>query len=86
MYHISIISSSIRTDRKSHTVALYLKKFVVEHKLATVEIVDLKTYNFPLFEEQLQFQEKPAAIFIKELLWSIKLVKNESHPSLVIRF
>lgn len=59
MYHISIISSSIRTGRKSHNVALYLQKYIVENKLGTVEILDLKSYNFPVFEERLQFQEKP---------------------------
>ncbi|TRX31912.1 NAD(P)H-dependent oxidoreductase [Flavobacterium sp. ZT3R18] len=59
MYHISIISSSIRMGRKSHNVALYLQKYVSENKLATVEILDLKSYNFPVFEERLQFQTKP---------------------------
>lgn len=59
MYHISIISSSIRTGRKSHNVALYLQKYLVENKLATVEILDLKSYNFPVFEERLEFQIKP---------------------------
>ncbi|MBW4362275.1 NADPH-dependent FMN reductase [Flavobacterium taihuense] len=59
MYHITIISSSIRTGRKSHNVALYLQNYIVENKLGTVELLDLKSYNFPLFEERLQFQEKP---------------------------
>jgi NAD(P)H-dependent FMN reductase len=59
MYHISIISSSIRTGRKSHNVALYLQKYITENQLATAEILDLKSYNFPVFEERLQFQEKP---------------------------
>jgi NAD(P)H-dependent FMN reductase len=61
MYHISIISSSIRTGRKSHNVALYLQKYLVENELATVEILDLKSYNFPIFEERLEFQVKPTA-------------------------
>ena len=61
MYHISIISSSIRNGRKSHNVALYLQKYVAENQLATAEILDLKSYNFPVFEERLQFQEKPTA-------------------------
>jgi NAD(P)H-dependent FMN reductase len=59
MYHISIISSSIRTGRKSHNVALYLQKYITENKLATAEILDLKSYNFPVFEERLEFQIKP---------------------------
>lgn len=65
MYHISIISSSIRTGRKSHNVALYLQKYVIENKLATVEILDLKSYNFPVFEERLQFQTKPTTAVLE---------------------
>ena len=59
MKNISIISSSIRTERKSHTVALYLQNYLVENKLAKAEILDVKQYNFPLFEERLKFLKKP---------------------------
>ncbi|MCZ8196287.1 MAG: NAD(P)H-dependent oxidoreductase [Flavobacterium sp.] len=60
MYQISIISSSIRTDRKSHNVALYLEKYINDNKLAKVEIIDLKQFDFPIFEERLKFQNKPS--------------------------
>jgi NAD(P)H-dependent FMN reductase len=60
MPHIAIISSSIRTGRNSHRVALYFKRFLEGGKLATAEILDLHTYNFPLFEERLPFQESPS--------------------------
>lgn len=59
MHHISIISSSIRTGRKSHRVALYFEKYLKENNLATSEILDLKSYNFPVFEERLKFQKEP---------------------------
>jgi NAD(P)H-dependent FMN reductase len=59
MYHISIISSSIRIGRNSHRVALYFQDFMQAHHLAEVEIIDLKHYNFPLFDERIQFQKKP---------------------------
>lgn len=59
MPHISIISSSVRTGRNSHRVALYFKKYLEENNLATVEILDLMAYNFPLFEERLKFQTNP---------------------------
>jgi len=59
MSHIEIISSSIRIDRKSHRVALFLKKYVEENKLATANILDLHQYNFPLFNERLRFQKNP---------------------------
>lgn len=58
--HISIISSSVRTDRKSHNVALFFEQFLIENKLATAEIVDLKAYNFPLFDERLSNQKNPS--------------------------
>jgi NAD(P)H-dependent FMN reductase len=60
MPHIAIISSSVRTGRNSHRVALYFKRFLERGKLATAEILDLHTYNFPLFEERLSFQESPS--------------------------
>jgi NAD(P)H-dependent FMN reductase len=65
MYHISIISSSIRTGRKSHNVALYLQNYLIYNKLTTVEILDLKSYNFPVFEERLQFQTKPTTAVLE---------------------
>ncbi len=59
MYHISIISSSIRTGRKSHNVALYFQKYLSDNYSANVEILDLKSYNFPLFEAPLKYQKSP---------------------------
>ncbi len=59
MPHISIISASIRPDRNSHCVALYFQTYLTEHELATVEILDLKAYNFPLFDATLKYQKEP---------------------------
>jgi NAD(P)H-dependent FMN reductase len=61
MPHIAIISSSVRTGRSSHRVALYLKNYLESRDLSTVEILDLKVYNFPIFEERLRFQKNPTA-------------------------
>lgn len=61
MPHISIISSSIRTGRNSHRVALYFKNYLEENNLATAEIIDLEEWNFPLFYERLKYQQHPAA-------------------------
>lgn len=61
MPHIVIISSSVRTGRSSHRVALYLKNYLESKNLATVEILDLKVCNFPLFDERLRFQKNPTA-------------------------
>jgi len=57
---ISIISASVRRGRNSHRVALYFKKYLEENKLATAEILDLNEYQFPLFDERLQFQPNPS--------------------------
>ncbi len=64
MKHIAILSASVRTGRKSHRVALFLKNYMQERGLAQVEILDLKAYNFPLFEERLHLQSSPSAAAI----------------------
>ncbi len=59
MPHIVIISSSIRPDRKSHRVALYFEQYFADNELATTEILDLREYNFPIFDEILKKQKNP---------------------------
>ncbi len=59
MYNISIISSSVRSERKSHRVALFFKKYLEDNKLAETEILDLSMYAFPLFDEILSKQKAP---------------------------
>lgn len=58
---ISIISSSVRIDRVSHRVALFFKNYLTEHNLATPQLLDLKDYNFPIFDERLSYQSNPPA-------------------------
>ena len=60
MPHIAILSSSVRTGRKSDRVALYFKNYLETNKIATVEILDLEKYNFPLFNERLRLQTNPS--------------------------
>lgn len=64
MQNISIISSSIRPERNSHRVALYFKNYLEANKLATVEIIDLRELNFPLFNNTLKVQTNPIANLI----------------------
>ncbi len=59
MPHISILSSSVRNDRKSHRLALYFQNYLRENKLATTEILDLKEYNFPIFQDTLKTLQNP---------------------------
>lgn len=60
MPKIVIISSSIRTDRNSHRVALYLENYLVANQLAEAEILDLQKCNFPLFNAPLKYQQDPS--------------------------
>lgn len=61
MPHLAILSASVRTGRNSHRVALYFKNYLETNQLATVEILDLAAYHFPVFEERLKFQPNPSA-------------------------
>jgi len=58
---IAILSASVRIYRKSHRVALFFKNYILENKLADVEIIDLNTYQFPVFNERLKFTPNPTA-------------------------
>ncbi len=79
MHHISIISSSVRPDRKSHRVALYFKNYLTENNLASVEILDLREYAFPIFTEKLQNQVSPSE---KALAFSQKI--QSSHGIILV--
>lgn len=59
MPHIEIISASIREGRASHRVALFLQNYLEQNELASSHILDLREYNFPLFEERLHLQKWP---------------------------
>jgi NAD(P)H-dependent FMN reductase len=74
MPRISIISASVRTGRNSHRVALYFEKYLAENKLAETEMIDLMEYNFPIFEERLQFQASPLP---KTLEFAKKIEESE---------
>ena len=55
---ISIISSSTRSGRISHRIALALEK-AINSKGNEVNIVDLNEVNLPPFEERINIQENP---------------------------
>ncbi len=74
MYNIAVLSASVRTGRNSHRVTLFLKQYIQENNLATVDLIDLAAYGFPLFEERLQYLKEPS----KELLeYSERIKKAE---------
>lgn len=60
MPHIAIISSSVRNNRKSHFVSLYFQNYLISNSLATNEILDLKKYAFPVFEDKLKIMSNPS--------------------------
>jgi NAD(P)H-dependent FMN reductase len=60
-----IISCSVRRERRSHGVAVYLADFAERKGLAKVERFDLKSANFPLFQERLQFLQEPPAMAVE---------------------
>jgi NAD(P)H-dependent FMN reductase len=60
MKNISIISASVRKNRKSHRVVLYFKDYLERNNIANVRIIDLLTYNFPIFEERLRLISTPS--------------------------
>ena len=60
MKHIAILSSSVREGRLSHRAALYIRRYIEDHYPATAEILDLKSYGFPLFDERLAYQKNPS--------------------------
>lgn len=57
-----VLSCSVRRERRSHGVAVYLADFVERKGLAKVERFDLKAASFPVFEERLQFLPDPPAM------------------------
>ncbi len=73
--NISILSSSIRTGRKSHRLTLYFKNYIEENKLGAVKILDLNEYKFPLFEERLKFLSNPDQ---KVLEFAAEIVKTDA--------
>lgn len=72
MPQIAIISSSVRRERKSHNVALYFKTYLEENNLSTVEILDLKEFNFPIFEDTIKTFQNPT----KQVLYFAAKIKH----------
>ena len=58
---ITIISASVRVGRNSHRVALFFKNYIETNNLATVDLLDLNEYKFPIFEERLRNIRNPSA-------------------------
>jgi len=57
--NIAIISASVRNNRKSHRLALFFKNYIEANNFATVEMLDLQEYKFPIFEDRLSGMKEP---------------------------
>ena len=57
--HITILSGSTRINRRSHRVALALKKKIESQGFHTAEVLDLAAYQFPVLEEVLHRHPNP---------------------------
>ncbi|WP_236973701.1 NADPH-dependent FMN reductase [Membranihabitans maritimus] len=75
MTNYLIISSSIRTNRLSHRVALFFENYIQENDLGTSEIFDLDKADFPLFDERLSNKKNPSD---KMLQFSEDVQKNDA--------
>jgi len=60
MPQIAILSASVRQGRHSHSVALHLQRTVSAMPDLTVDLIDLNSYAFPIFEERLKYQKDPS--------------------------
>lgn len=50
----------MRKGANSPRVAQYFKQYIETNQLAEVSLIDLASYNFPIFEERLKFLENPS--------------------------
>ncbi|MEO6537054.1 MAG: NADPH-dependent FMN reductase [Ferruginibacter sp.] len=60
MHKIIILSASIRTGRKSNRVSSYFLNYIKTNEIGEAELIDLKSLDFPLFQERLRFLEQPS--------------------------
>lgn len=58
---IAILSASVRTGRESDRVTKFFERFIKENKFANTDVIDLKAYNFRVFEERLSHMPEPDA-------------------------
>ena len=59
MHKILILSSSVRTGKKSNRVALYFFNYIKEKNIGEPELLDLEDYHFPIFNERLRLLKDP---------------------------
>ncbi len=89
MRKITIISSSIRDGRVSHRLALHYKEILEVGGNTSVDILDLKEHDFPLFKERYKFlkdksaklEEFTARLFSSDIVLVVTPVYNGGYPA-----
>jgi NAD(P)H-dependent FMN reductase len=65
MAKILILSSSVRTGKKSNRVALYFLDYIKEKNMGDPELLDLEDYHFPIFNERLRLLKEPPEALVR---------------------
>jgi NAD(P)H-dependent FMN reductase len=65
MAKILILSSSVRTGKKSNRVALYFLDYIKEKNIGDPELLDLEDYHFPIFNERLRLLKEPPEALVR---------------------
>lgn len=65
MHKILILSSSVRTGKKSNRVALYFLNYIKEKNIGEAELLDLEDLHFPIFNERLRLLKEPPASLVQ---------------------
>ena len=62
---IAIILGTVREGRHTHRVANYLQQAFSQHPSLQTSLLDLKTYDLPIFEDRWEKQENPPADLLR---------------------
>lgn len=65
MSHIAILSTSIRDGRMSHRPALFLERHITAGGIHTVDLIDLKALDLPLYHERLRYMNDPPTALVE---------------------
>jgi NAD(P)H-dependent FMN reductase len=79
MEQIVIISGSIRKRSQTLKISKYLHNFILEKYDYPAVLVDLKKYNFPIFNERFHYIENPS----DEQIEFRNIIKDASHIIIV---
>ena len=59
MSHIALLSASVRHGRQSDRVAVHMASHIQREARHTLDLIDLRELDFPIFHERLKFLQDP---------------------------